>query len=768
MKKIKKFASILSLIVILSTSIAEASPLVYPETVFKTVSHSITSSTNNFNLKYHYSKDGYSGDLSKDGNSFVSSGSAPIGKQYSTSITNQSGLFDNLLYVSNGGYSGYVSKDGSYTTSSTNLNASGTVEAVNSFRRVCIKGGNKVPNTNFDPAKFDVNDNSTWPYREVGSVWGSEEYEGGGVGVPPGASQGGFDVNWIRSPRNSLQSASYQGYPAKISSSVSVKTSPIYLANPGNNYTPAHTGQAVPTRIETTTYNLSINKTINRYTQNYSGTIYTPDTRVWQQNYAGIVSKVINQTLNAEITHTIPTKIEENTSLKVQITAKNTGTLPWSENDLIRLKDKNSSLKLFETLKLPDNVVVNSGASYTWEVTIPPLQKGDYNVGFQMIKDNGDGYFGNEVSETLKAYNFIPINDALNVTNYDYYKDNKYYIKNNTNVNLEVTGYLDSFIGLYPNANYIMFKENDVEESVIQKTDNTSTKLTGTGINNFTLVGNSKISNVSENNRNYAKNTQTYNINMSGDIAYKLYNKTSLFRNGIEYSNGFTDSGKWLYVDNVAPAVKDNTSINISSDETKIYTEVKDIIEVGSGIKDVTVEYSYGSNVIKKPLTEKNSIFTDTIKISDLNSGNIDFVDVKIVATDNVGNENILANDKFYLFDIKARIEKTLDPNSNVFKGGEQGKLIIEVKGGVEKLKITFPQTLTSIADKELNKEIMLDPNKSKDTVIYEFFVPLYAPEQSYNVQVKGFKNTMEKEVYPRFEVKDSILSQIRTRIRIR
>ena len=66
-----------------------------------------------------------------------------------------------------------------------------------------------------------------------------------------------------------------------------------------------------------------------------------------------------------------------------------------------------------------------------------------------------------------------------------------------------------------------------------------------------------------------------------------------------------------------------------------------------------------------------------------------------------------------------------------------------------------------------LNTEIILEPKKT-DTIDYEFFVPLDTPSKAYRVQVIGYKNGKEKEVYPSFEVEGSILNQIRTRIRIR
>ena len=64
---------------------------------------------------------------------------------------------------------------------------------------------------------------------------------------------------------------------------------------------------------------------------------------------------------------------------------------------------------------------------------------------------------------------------------------------------------------------------------------------------------------------------------------------------------------------------------------------------------------------------------------------------------DRVGNyaqeDNIEIND----FDVSATIERVLSPHDPIFMGGEKGVLKINLQGGVERVKITFPQALSKL-----------------------------------------------------------------------
>lgn len=132
---------------------------------------------------------------------------------------------------------------------------------------------------------------------------------------------------------------------------------------------------------------------------------------------------------------------------------------------------------------------------------------------------------------------------------------------------------------------------------------------------------------------------------------------------------------------------------------------------------------------------------------------------------DRVGNyaqeDNIEVND----FDVSATIERVLSPHEPIFMGGEKGVLKIKLQGGVERVKITFPQALTKL-DSNLNTEMVLTP-KDEENIDYEFFIPLEAVSGNYSVTVEAFKGEEKKVSQPALQVKGKITDKLRTRIRL-
>ncbi|MDU5022154.1 MAG: hypothetical protein E6269_16565, partial [Clostridiales bacterium] len=119
---------------------------------------------------------------------------------------------------------------------------------------------------------------------------------------------------------------------------------------------------------------------------------------------------------------------------------------------------------------------------------------------------------------------------------------------------------------------------------------------------------------------------------------------------------------------------------------------------------------------------------------------------------DRVGNyaqeDNIEIND----FDVSATIERVLSPHDPIFMGGEKGVLKINLQGGVERVKITFPQALSKL-DSNLNTEMVLTP-KDEENIDYEFFIPLEAVGGNYSVTVEAFKGEEKKIAQPTLQVK--------------
>ena len=132
---------------------------------------------------------------------------------------------------------------------------------------------------------------------------------------------------------------------------------------------------------------------------------------------------------------------------------------------------------------------------------------------------------------------------------------------------------------------------------------------------------------------------------------------------------------------------------------------------------------------------------------------------------DRVGNyaqeDNIEVND----FDVSATIERVLSPHEPIFMGGEKGVLKIKLQGGVERIKITFPQALSKL-DSNLNTEMVLIP-KDEENIDYEFFIPLEAVSGNYSVTVEAFKGEEKKVSQPALQVKGKITDKLRTRIRL-
>lgn len=132
---------------------------------------------------------------------------------------------------------------------------------------------------------------------------------------------------------------------------------------------------------------------------------------------------------------------------------------------------------------------------------------------------------------------------------------------------------------------------------------------------------------------------------------------------------------------------------------------------------------------------------------------------------DRVGNyaqeDNIEVND----FDVSATIERVLSPHEPIFMGGEKGVLKIKLQGGVERIKITFPQALSKL-DSNLNTEMVLTP-KDEENIDYEFFIPLEVVSGNYSVTVEAFKGEEKKVSQPALQVKGKITDKLRTRIRL-
>ena len=368
------------------------------------------------------------------------------------------------------------------------------------------------------------------------------------------------------------------------------------------------------------------------------------------------------------------------------------------------------------------------------------------------------------------------------------------------NIKFTLTG-TDSRSGM----NSVVLQENG--QQVNTGTSSITYTASKEGITTYKIVAEDNVGNVSEKefevkidktaptisgypNSNWTKNNVSFTL--SGTDTGSGMKIMTLYENGLKVKTGTSSithtaskegitTYKIVAEDNVGNISEkefevkiDRTApigdVNYDYNETTIDMEitVSNIVETGSGVDKIWVEYSDKNNPDNKKeitLQENSGGYEGTHNLYDIFNGSIDEINVVVKAKDKVGNEGILSQHEVDIFKITATIERVLSPHDPIFKGGEKGVIKINMYGGVDKLKITFPLELTDL-DSSLNAEIDITPKKNSEHN-YEFFVPLYALEKGYNVQVKGFRNTREKEVYPRFSVRGSILNDIRTRVRI-
>ncbi len=131
---------------------------------------------------------------------------------------------------------------------------------------------------------------------------------------------------------------------------------------------------------------------------------------VWEghQWFGSTVSKtVFVDTIGAQyLGDSIPSSMYAGQSYYISITLNNPGTMPWSENNTIRLAavggSSGDAARFSDTrIYLPQNTTVNQNQSYTFDFTMtaPPVT-GNYNPSYQMIWE-GRQSFGDTVIKAI-------------------------------------------------------------------------------------------------------------------------------------------------------------------------------------------------------------------------------------------------------------------------------------------------------------------------------------------------------------------------------
>lgn len=754
-KNLKKIVSMGLILTTFATTVY-ASPYHTYERFYKNISTSRTSSSDSFPSSISYSDgEGYNGSYTKDGGSYVISGQAPIGKRVSITKEYTSSNYPSSISHNDGQYSGALSVS-NVTNDTKTKTVSGSASIRENFNKKCLVGGSAQYNMNYDPAKFNYNNTSTWEYHEVGTSWSSEF----SVAIGGSSSSAYFSTSFSGT---SLVSASYNDgtYSGSVSiSSNGVSTSRFteYRLNPNNGYTPPNTGQECLVRTDTHRYSMSGTVTAQSYKVTYEGYVYTPDTRTWKQDYSGVAEKVIVHTLDSIISISSPVAMEQGKNYDISITAKNTGNRIWSKSEKICLgKIEDGTFPWEDRLQLPEGVVIKPGQSYTWTVNVTaPMVTGEYNLKVQTLEDNllKDNWFGNVASKNILVYDLNAIGDGLQIKKYDYFDGkNTYWVKANSPVEIYSDGYFDSRTGLYPKTNEIL-----MSDKISLKSSLSGSQIVGnseTDLSNFNTTN--KATQGYKDSKNYLYSTFNFNTATgSKDTSYVLK-----YRSIYDNAPNFITSSKILGVDVTAP----QGTVDIDdSVEGELTTKIYDMIEKGSGIKKLWIEYTSDKNStpMKKELIQSNGKYEDFFSIHNNYGKDCEYVNVLIKAIDNVGNEGTLYNEKVYTFNVEASISRMRDPKDPMkFMSGDSGILKINTKGYVEKLEITFPYEMSAL-DNTLDRTITLDP-KSKDTVEIKFQIPLDTKKGEYNIQVKAFKKDKEKEAYPKFKVLGRLTEEFRT-----
>lgn len=187
-----------------------------------------------------------------------------------------------------------------------------------------------------------------------------------------------------------------------------------------------------------------------------------------------------------------------------------------------------------------------------------------------------------------------------------------------------------------------------------------------------------------------------------------------------------------------------------------------------SGVKDFYVVIENTDNAINKTyLPGADGCIRITITEDDpIFSG--DFT-VLGYAVDNVGNENSLSYGTTE-FALTSSVERILDPHDPVFKCGESGVLTFTTWGYADRVEVIFPESMTAL-DPTLNRVYdYTDQPGYSITEEQQFMIPLYMEDNTHlEIVVRAYKGAKQLEDHPEISVisvKDTVLNEIRTRLR--
>lgn len=182
----------------------------------------------------------------------------------------------------------------------------------------------------------------------------------------------------------------------------------------------------------------------------------------------------------------------------------------------------------------------------------------------------------------------------------------------------------------------------------------------------------------------------------------------------------------------------------------------------GSGMRELIITITNLDNRMERSYSTDTGELVITVNKNDyLFMG--DFV-VTAVASDNVGNSSMQGSESI-AFKLDAELKRVREPQNGSFKAGDGAVLSVTTRGYADKVIIRFPEALT-ILDPELNKEYLYEIPAATRTEIYEFSIPLSAPDGDYTLIVEAWKGDRQLTKELELPICSSIAAELRTRIR--
>lgn len=496
----------------------------------------------------------------------------------------------------------------------------------------------------------------------------------------------------------------------------------------------------------------------------------------------------------ANSTHTIIETNDDDNALSITLPIENeTLAAPTAQFTV------SSPVLINQTLTYNDTSHVNqSGATIVnrdWKWCTDGLSWNNFgqpssykNPGTYYIEEqveDSNGLFSEWYVQKVNVIVPTPVDDNLTVDQYTYKQDdNTYWVKPGDTFGITTRSYFPSNYGVYPSKTYLMLaKNNKTDAAAPQEWETTSSKYDfGSEFSNeLTSIGNNTAVQSQNNNNNCLTALHQFTAKNDSSV-FNLYSKSGYLYGMTEYSNSYTNSGKAVKVDGIAPGydsvadfsngvVDSNVFCNaVLSDNLLLNLNIMNLFDKGSGVKSAYAKlYPNGqqNNAIQLSLNQENSNgYWDLNNIDAYALFKSADINIDFYAVDNVGNVGKIGTIKKELLTVHAEIAPYDAPDFSgvpTLEKGQKAVLKIYTTGYADTLTITFPQELVD-KDSSLNKTLQITPQAHSETDVV-FNVPRNIDEKKYTVNIKAVNNVngCSANCSADFIVNEDILNGFRT-----